>query len=93
MESLKHTINENKTRWPNAKAPEIVQKSIPKFHIKPSVGGGADSWKFTASILKPDFLLKEVKLRDFEGSATNKKMAKIKAFENLITNIMSFETG
>ena len=92
VESLKHTINENKTRWPNAKAPEIVQKSIPKFHIKPSVGGGADSWKFTASILKPEFLNNEVKLRVFVGNGSSKKIAKIRAFENLIASIMSFET-
>ena len=57
VESLKNIISENQTRWPNAKATEIVQKSIPKLHIKQTVCGGVDSWKFTASILKPNIFL------------------------------------
>ena len=93
LESLKNIINENKTRMPNAKATEIVQKSIPKLHLKSTVEvEGPDSWKFTASILKPDVLKNEVMLRDFEGRGSSKKMAKTGAFGNLIANILSFET-
>ena len=93
VESLKNVINGNKISMPKANAPELVQKSIPKLHIKPTVeGGGEDSWTFTASILKPEFLNNEVKLRVFVGNGSSKKMAKTRAFENLIASIMSFET-
>ena len=92
FDDFKECIKANQRKLINSSAPEIVRKSMPKLHFK-SLFDKEENGNVTISvkILRAGVIQCYGDLLEFQGSGSNKKKAKINAFENFIENVLQFD--
>ena len=92
FDNFKECIKANQRKLINSSAPEIVRKSMPKLHFK-SLFDKEENGNVTISvkILRAGVIQCYGDLLEFQGSGSNKKKAKINAFENFIENVLQFD--
>ena len=93
FENIRNAISLNQLKMVKSSAPEIVQRSIPKLYFTSKTECVSGNYIFSLTILKPEILNSSIKFKNIQGNGKNRKLAKRKAFENLVNVILNNNSG
>ena len=90
IDNIRNAISFNQLKMVKSSAPEIVQRSIPKLYFTSKTECVSGNYIFSLTILKPEILNSSIKFKNIQGHGENRKLAKRKAFENLVNVILNY---
>ena len=92
LKTLNDTLESNKSKFSTISAPELVKKSIPRYHCAVDISNSENKQvKYSVNILKGDIIEDFTELKVFFGVGESVKTAKINAYEKFINNVKSFD--